>query len=358
MDQIPDPLHNIQQYYGSTIQSRADLCTTACSLDHDSEVSRASHLVRQARSRVHQQVQDRFYGCGSPIPPAVDGLVVLDMGCGSGRDCYMLSQLVGPRGRVIGVDLSAEQIDVARRHVDWHAQQFGYANVDFRHGRMEDLTTLDITDSSIDVVVSNCVLNLSLEKARIFREIFRVLKPGGELYFSDIFSDRRLPGDLIQDPILHGECLAGAWYREDLRRMLAANGCADLRMMSSRPITIRNQDVADKIGFVAFTSCTIRAFKMESLEDRCEDFGQVAMYRGTVDGYPHAFPLDADHSFPRGKRVPVCGNTADMLTASRFAPFFDVLGDKSIHYGLLPCSGPSSPDTVLDADVRRNGACC
>ena len=105
---------------------------------------------------------------------------------------------------------------------------------DFRQGYMEDLRALGIDDDSIDVVMSNCVLNLSLDKRAVFGEIFRVLKPGGELFFSDIFSDRRVPERFHSDPILHGECLAGAMYTEDFRRLLRDLGCLDYRVTSSR----------------------------------------------------------------------------------------------------------------------------
>ena len=153
-----------------------------------------AHL-RQLLEDVHPQVRERFYGCGSPLPPALDGMTVLDLGCGSGRDAYLLSRLVGEHGRVIGVDMTAEQLEVARVHQQWHAQRYGHArsNIEFVDGYIEDLAGCGIADASVDVVVSNCVLNLSPEKERVFGEIMRVLKPGGELYFSDVFADRRIP---------------------------------------------------------------------------------------------------------------------------------------------------------------------
>src|SRR5262249_8188378 len=158
--------------------------------------------------------------------PALDDCTVVDLGCGTGRDCFVLSRLVGERGRVIGVDMTPEQLAVARRHRDWHAERYGHAasNVDLREGYIEDLAALGIADASVAVVVSTCVVNLSPDKPRVFREIFRVLKPGGELYFSDVFADRRIPSALLEDPVLLGECLAGALYPEDFRRLLLAVG--------------------------------------------------------------------------------------------------------------------------------------
>jgi ubiquinone/menaquinone biosynthesis C-methylase UbiE len=303
---------------------------------------------------VHEEVKDRFYGCGSPLPAALDGITVLDLGCGSGRDCYVLSKLVGPAGRVIGVDMTEEQLAVARRHQDYHAEKFGYANVEFAQGYIEDLASLGIQDDSVDLVISNCVLNLSPDKPRVFAEIFRVLKPGGELYFYDVFADRRIPAALLNDPVLVGECLSGALYVEDFRRILSAVGCADARVASSSPMTVDNPDIDRKIGFVNFTSRTVRAFKL-ALEDQCEDFGQAAIYRGTLPEHPHAFDLDDHHRFPTGKPTLVCGNTADMLSMSRYTSHFEVIGDKSTHYGVFPC-GPAG-QSATDPTSGGSGCC-
>lgn len=321
---------SVRDYYGKVLASSADLKTTACCTD----VAPPPHIAA-ALAEVHDEVMERFYGCGSPIPPALEGATVLDLGSGSGRDVYVLSQLVGPTGRVIGVDMTEEQLAVARRHQDWHAERFGHANTDFRHGYIEDLAGAGIPDASVDVVVSNCVVNLSPDKPRVLSEIFRVLKPGGELYFSDIFSDRRLPASLLDDPVLVGECLAGALYTEDFRRALERVGCPDARTLAASPVTISDPDIEVKIGFATFTSRTIRAFKLP-LEDRCEDYGQVAVYHGTIAEHPHAFDLDDHHRLHTGKPALVCGNTADMLAATRYAAHFTVTGDKSQHFGLFP----------------------
>lgn len=343
----PDTLEDVRRYYGEVLQSSDDLKTGACCATE----SLPRHL-RDLVAEVHPEVRERFYGCGAPLPPALEGCTVLDLGCGSGRDCYVLSRLVGERGRVIGIDMTPQQLDVARRHRDWHAARYGYAgsNVDFREGYMEDLGGAGIADDSVDAIVSNCVLNLSPDKPRVFAEMFRVLKPGGELYFSDVFADRRIPAELRDDPVLRGECLGGALYTEDFRRLLASIGCADARVVASSPIPLLDPEIEAKIGFVGFRSETVRAFKLP-LEDRCEDYGQVATYLGTIDGHPHGFALDDHHLFEKGRPVPVCGNTADMLAATRYAPHFKVDGDKSAHFGLFDC-GPAA------ADAANAGACC
>lgn len=336
----------VRSYYGETLQSSRDLRTTACcSLD-----AMPAHL-REILGQLHPEVRDRFYGCGSPLPPALEGATVLDLGCGSGRDVYLLSRLVGEHGRVIGVDMTAQQLAVAERHRAWHAQVFGYArsNVDLHLGDLADLGGLGIADASVDVVVSNCVLNLVPDKRRAFAEIFRVLKPGGELYFSDVYSDRRLPRQLLADPVLLGECLAGALYGEDFRRLLGELGVADARVCARSPIALTDDAIEQRIGFARFESVTWRAFKMP-LEDRCEDYGQTATYRGTLPAHPHRFALDDHHLFETGRPLRVCGNTADMLAHSRYARHFDVLGDKATHFGLFDCA--------LASPAAASGSCC
>ncbi|MDE2133837.1 MAG: methyltransferase domain-containing protein [Alphaproteobacteria bacterium] len=325
-------LEAVQQYYGEILKSSADLQTSACCIGS----APAPHIA-EALGNVHEEVKARFYGCGSPIPHMLEGARVLDLGCGAGRDCYVLSQLVGPEGSVIGVDMTEAQLAVARKHRDYHAKKFGFANVEFRQGYIEDLNTTRIADDSVDVVVSNCVLNLSPDKKSVFREIFRVLRPGGELYFSDVFADRRIPSELATDPVLLGECLGGALYWEDFRRLMAEVGCCDSRTIERRRVAINNPDIENRVGFVGFHSVTIRAFKLD-LEDRCEDYGQVAIYRGTIRATPHAFDLDDHHRFEAGKAMAVCGNTADMVAQTRYAPHFQVIGDRSVHYGLFDCA--------------------
>lgn len=209
-----------------------------------------------------------------------------------------------------------------------------------------------IADNSIDAVVSNCVINLSPEKPRVLSEIFRVLKPGGELYFSDVFADRRIPAALRQDPVLLGECLGGALYWEDFRRILYDLGCPDVRIVKQNPVSLDDPEIAAKIGMVKFRSVTVRAFKLP-LEDRCEDYGQVACYLGSLPEYPHAFDLDDHHHFETGRPLRVCGNTADMLAATRYAEHFQILGEKNRHFGLFDCTpGPQGESSVA------GGSCC
>lgn len=348
---MKQPIHeSIEHYYGETLSTNADLKTDACCLPGE-----LSPSIKAILGQIHPDVLEKFYGCGSPIPAALEGRTVLDLGCGSGRDAYVLSKLVGPSGRVIGVDMTEAQLAVARRYVDHQTAAFGYAapNVHFLHGLIEDLGAIGIEDESVDLVVSNCVLNLSPEKERVFAEIFRVLKPGGELYFSDVFADRRVPA-LAEHPLLRAECLGGALYIEDFRRLLRRLGCLDYRITARHALTLRSEAVIRLIGMVRFQSMTVRTFKLP-FEDICENYGHFAIYRGTIDDAPHAFELDDHHRFETGLPLAVCGNTARMLSETRFAEHFTVIGSFETHFGAFDCApalalGPSS-----DAG---SGACC
>ncbi len=340
---------NVQEYYGETLQNSADLKTSACC-----PIDAIPPHLRPLLKKVHPEVQERFYGCGSPIPQVLEAMTVLDLGCGTGRDAYMLSQLVGASGKVIGVDMTEAQLVVAEKHVDYHMNAFGYKqpNVVFHHGYIEDLKTLGISDNSVDVIVSNCVINLSANKEAVFREIFRVLKPGGELYFSDVFAGRRVPEHLQHDQEVLGECLGGAMYIEDFRRMLRKIGCLDYRMMSKGRIALNDPTIERKAGMIDFYSITVRAFKCD-LEDICEDYGHVVTYKGTIEDAPHAFRLDDHHLFKTGMPERVCGNTWKMLMETRFASHFTSMGDFTTHYGAFDCA----PSTGTESNASA-GACC
>ncbi len=341
----------IQEYYGKVLQSSRDLKTNACCT---SDSLPEAH--RKILSEIPAEILEKFYGCGSPIPADPQGRVILDLGCGTGRDAYLIARLAGPTGKVIGVDMTREQLQVAEKYADDQTKAWGIprASLDFRLGYLEDLTSAGIEDASIDIVVSNCVLNLSFDKESAFREIFRVLKPGGELYFSDVFTDRRVPVSLQGDSVLRGECLAGALYWEDFRRLLRKVGCLDHRLVSKRRMDLGNAELEALIGMVAFHSATIRAFKIADLEDLCEDYGQTAAYLGSIPGMLHSFVLDDHHTFPTGKPVLVCGNTASMLAETRFARHFRVTGDRSTHFGPFPCG----PSPVVSDGPEAGGSCC
>ena len=349
-------LEVVKDYYGKTLKSSADLKTSACC---DCGTLPA-HLER-LMDNVHPEVTARYYGCGLVAPTALAGRRLLDLGSGSGRDAYLLAQLVGPTGEIVGVDMTDEQLATANEHVDWHMRRFGYpkTNVRFLQGYIEKLDQLGLEPQSFDVVVSNCVINLSVDKAAVLRGALDLLKPGGELYFADVYSDRRLPEAIRSDPVLYGECLGGALYWNDFLPLAKQAGFLDPRLVASRPIDITDEAVKRKLGQAKFFSATYRLFKLPGLETACEDYGQAVIYKGGLLEEPDAFVLDGHHLIERGKVFPVCGNTWRMLAETRFSPYFDFVGDFSTHYGIFPGCGTSIPfATAEPGPAAGGGGCC
>lgn len=344
-------LEQVKDYYGRQLKNSADLRTSACC-----DVSDLPEWLKPHLRRIHPEVSSRYYGCGLVVPPLIEGASVLDLGCGSGRDVYLLAQLVGPEGSVVGVDMTAEQLAVAQAHRDHHATLFAYDNVEFRHGYIERLDELGLPPASFDLIVSNCVVNLSTDKEAVLRGVRRLLKPGGEFYFSDVYADRRVPADVRDDPVLYGECLGGALYWNDFRRLAQRSGFPDPRLVEDRPLAITDPDLAAKTGPIRFFSATYRLFAIDALEDSCEDFGQAAIYRGTIPRHPDSFRLDKHHLMETGRVFPVCGNSWQMLKESRLAPHFDFVGNFSRHFGLFDgCGGALPFDT--EAEILSSGCC-
>ncbi|PKF56432.1 methyltransferase type 11 [Alteromonadales bacterium alter-6D02] len=311
-------------------------------------------------SNIHDEVMMRYYGCGLVSPEQLLGTRILDLGSGSGRDCYALAQLVGEQGEVIGVDMTDEQLDVANRHIEYHQQKFGYQqpNTQFKKGYLEQLDLLDLAPNSFDVIVSNCVINLCSDKAAVLKHAFDLLKPGGELYFSDVYANKRVQKDLVDDPLLYGECLSGALYWNDFINLAKAAGFTDPRLVEDRPITVDNPMLQEKIKHIDFYSATYRLFKLPELESHCEDYGQAVIYQGTIEHHPHAFTLDKHHHIETGKVFPVCGNTWRMLHDTRFAPHFTFIGNFDTHYGIYADCGTSLPFDQSSAVNSGGGGCC
>ncbi|MFZ0790976.1 MAG: methyltransferase domain-containing protein, partial [Chromatiaceae bacterium] len=176
---IDDQIHaQVKDYYGQTLQGSADLRTDACCTP-----SAVPAHLRPLLADIHPEVSGRYYGCGLVAPDLLEGLRILDLGCGSGRDVYLFSRLVGEGGEVVGVDMTAEQLGVAERHRDYHRARYGFvrSNVRFLEGRIEHLDALGLEPGSFDLIVSNCVVNLSPDKAAVLAQAQALLKPGGEL---------------------------------------------------------------------------------------------------------------------------------------------------------------------------------
>lgn len=343
----------VQHYYGKVLQGTDDLKTSACC----TAGAPPTHL-RAALDRVHPEVRKRYYGCGLVVPTQLAGLRVLDLGSGAGQDCYVLAQLVGEQGYVVGVDMTPEQLAVAREHIDYHTERFGHTkpNVEFREGYIERLGELGLEANSFDLIVSNCVINLVPDKAAVLAEAWRLLKPGGELYFSDVYADRRVPAHIAEDPLLYGECLGGALYWNDFQRLAVGAGFADPRLVEDRPLEVSGE-IAARLGNLHFHSATYRLFKLPELESACEDYGQAVRYRGSVPEQPHLFVLDKHHHIEQGRVFPVCGNTFRMLQQTRFAPHFQFFGDWDTHYGLFKGCGSTMPFDNIASPTADSGCC-
>ncbi len=342
----------VKDYYGKELQSSADLKTDACCT-----VDSVPPHLKPIMAKIHPEVSGKYYGCGLVAPDLLEGLRILDLGSGSGQDCYVLSAMVGEQGEVVGVDMTDEQLAVANRHIDFHRQAFEFSrpNVRFIKGYIEKLDELGLEDNSFDVIVSNCVINLSPDKRAVLEQAHRLLKPGGELYFSDVYADRRVPPSLSQDAVLYGECLAGALYWNDFVQLAKAAGFADPRLMEDRPLAVNSDDIRSKIGDMQFYSATYRLFKLDQLELACEDYGQSVTYLGTIPNASELFMLDKHHIIETGKPFPVCGNSYRMLNETRFKNHFEFFGNFENHTGIFKGCGTDLP---FANDKKISGGCC
>ena len=350
----PDTHLEVQRYYGETLGTSDDLKTTACC----TAAPPPAHLTRLLAD-VHEEVLAKYYGCGLVLPESLEGLRVLDLGCGAGRDVYILSRLVGPKGKVVGVDMTPAQLEVAERHRDWHAERYGYeqSNVEFIEANIEALEKAGLDEGSFDLIVSNCVINLAVDKAAVLESAFRLLSPGGEMYFSDIYANRRVPAELARDPVLYGECLSGAMYWGDFRELARTSGFADPRLLEHEQVDVTDPDIQSRLGGLLFRSATVRLFRLPGMESGQENYGQTATYLGTVDNHPERFRLDAEQQFEAGQSLPVSGNTATILSKTRFYEHFDVKGDNIKHLGAFGDSGTEDLFTIVPhAAVSKS--CC
>lgn len=350
---------DVKDYYGKTLQTSADLKTEACCTP-----GYMPGFVKRTLSNVHDEVLAKYYGCGLVTPTVLDNVRILDLGSGSGRDVYALAQLVGENGEVVGVDMTAEQLAVARAHTEWHRKRFGFgkSNVRFLEGYIEKLGDLGLEPGSFDIIISNCVINLSTDKLAVLKGAYDLLKPGGEMYFADVYADRRLSDAVRNDPVLYGECIGGALYWNDFHTLAKRAGFLDPRLVTDRPLGVTDEKLAAKLGPSKFFSATYRLFKLTGLEPMCEDYGQAVVYKGGIANSEDVFVLDKHHAIERGKVFPVCGNTWRMLAETRFAPHFDFIGDFSRHYGLFAGCGTSMPfdsgPAAQPAAGPVTGGCC
>jgi len=346
-------------YYGKVLEHTEDLKTNACCT-----AGAPPKHIRACLKNIHPEVISKYYGCGLCIPELLEGCTVLDLGCGAGRDVYIAAQLVGASGKVIGVDMTEEQLKVATETKAYHNEKFGYANTEFHKGFIEELEDLPIEPGSVDIIISNCVINLCPDKRAVLEGCYKLLKPGGEVYFSDVYANRRVPVSLQRDQVLWGECISGALYWNDFHNLAKDSGFKDPRLVEDSVITVNNPELEAKVDALSlkFFSATYRLFKIDELESHCEDYGQAVIYKGTVSRCEASFLLDDHHDIETGKVFPVCGNTWRMLADTRFKDHFEFIGNFDRHYGIFEGCGTSLPyASAVDGSSSKGkggGGCC
>jgi arsenite methyltransferase len=334
MASAPDPLdfeRVVRERYAAAAESReAALC---CAVEYE-----PAHL-----EAIPPEVLERDYGCGDPSRHLRPGDRVLDLGSGSGKLCFIAAQVVGSEGRVIGIDANEPMLALARGAAPVVAGRIGYANVEFRRGRIQDLaldcdrldawlrenpvggaTDLDaledaaerlrrehplVPDGAVDIVVSNCVLNLvrPSQKPRLFREIHRVLATGGRIAISDIVSDEPVPEALQADPELWSGCVSGAFQERELLGALEEAGFHGIALdrWAEAPFRV--------VDGIEFRSVTVTARKGET--GPCLEANQAVIYRGPW----RQVEDDEGHVLRRGERTAVCARTYEVLSAAPYA---------------------------------------
>jgi arsenite methyltransferase len=376
-----------QRYSLGAKRAEADLC---CPTAYDPKYLEA----------IPQEVLERDYGCGDPSRYLREGETVLDLGSGTGKICFIASQIVGPLGKVVGVDMNDDMLSIARRNAPEVARRVGYSNVDFRKAKIQDLA-LDlealelwlnahpvrssgdlsameayveeiktgrplVESDSIDVVVSNCVLNLvrSSAKASLFREIFRVLRRGGRAIISDIVSDEDVPSHLQNDPELWSGCISGALREDTFLEAFERSGFYGIS------IAARQAEPWRTVEGIEFRSLTVVAHKGK--EGPCWDHKQAVVYKG-----PFKQVVDDDgHVLRRGVRVAVCAKTFAIYSREPYTGHFERVeplvppkGDEVRHF---PCTNGMllrNPRDTKGHDYRLtteekasscgpNGDCC
>lgn len=295
---------------------------------------------------IPQEVIEKDYGCGDPSRYVKLGETVLDLGSGTGKICFIAAQVVGEKGRVIGVDMTDDMLEVARRNAPVVAERLGYANVEFRKGRIQDLALdlekLDaelirrpitnaaaflaadelaeelritqplVASDSVDVVVSNCVLNLvePRSKRQLFDEIFRVLRKGGRAVISDIVADEEVPMSMQSNPELWSGCISGALTEEGFLKAFAEAGFYGIQILK------RDERPWRTVEGIEFRSVTVQAFKGK--QGPCFECNQSVIYLG-----PFKEVLDDDgHRMERGVRYAVCDKTYQLYGKEPYRQHF------------------------------------
>ncbi len=310
---VDKPRAKVREYYAAAAeQPKADLC---CPTKYDAG----------AVAHIPQDVLDRFYGCGSPMLSAnvQPGETVVDLGSGAGIDVFIAAKLVGPTGKAIGVDMTDAMLGVANENKPKVAAALGYDVVEFRKGYLEQIP---VESTTVDLITSNCVVNLSPDKPRVFEEMWRILKDHGRIVVADIVSETDVPPHLKVNAELWGECLVGALTEEQFLSRLERAGFYGL--------TVLKKTYWKDVESYPFFSITVQGFKYEKAAG-CVYRGHRAIYLGPGK----AFVDEEGHLFPRNEPYEVCTDTVAKLSRSPYQAMFAILepGEERAGYS---CCGP------------------
>jgi MoaA/NifB/PqqE/SkfB family radical SAM enzyme/SAM-dependent methyltransferase len=309
---VDQPRAKVRAYYAEAAeQPKADLC---CPTKYDAA----------AVAHIPQDVLDRFYGCGSPMLSASIqlGETVVDLGSGAGIDVFIAAKLVGPTGKAIGVDMTPAMLAVANENRPKVAAALGYDVVEFREGYLEQIP---VESRTVDLITSNCVVNLSPDKPRVFEETWRVLKNHGRIVVSDIVSETEVPPHLKVNPELWGECLVGALTEEQFLARLERAGFYGL--------TVLQKSYWKDVEGYPFFSITVQGFKYEKTAG-CVYQGHRAVYLGPGK----AFVDEEGHLFPRNEPYEVCTDTVAKLARPPYQAMFAILEPGEARAGYACCS--------------------
>lgn len=346
--------------YGSEQQLLQAIYPMPCE-QSDAEAQTEPSVVSETLKLLPQELLSSCKGTGAVIPFGLSGTQLLYIGYGIAVDCYICAALVGESGFVLGVELDENSLVLAKEGVaDW-TKKLGFKapNINFLSGQLPGLERISIPEESANVMVCNVVLSSTPDQREVLKNLHKYIPPGGELFITDVFCNKRLPSDVKSHPDLSNTSFENVLYDVDFRKMAMAAGFAQPRHFSRQALVVNDPKLKALLGTAKFVVSTYRLFKFaDLLEPSCEDYGQVAVYKGSISGSNSAYQLDGQHCFEAGKPVFVCGNTAAMLGEGWLRSHFAVFGDRSVHYGRFSCPQKTSLDYDGNFVYSSRPCCC